>query len=102
MNLHRIWLTVNISRHSAWHASPSLHQYSAELGRLVSLSAQAADINALFGFRLECIERMGDPQGIWAWTRLNALFNWLPLAALIEDRIVCMHGGAPGCFAYAR
>ena len=78
------------------------HQYSAELGRLVSLSAQAADINALFGFRLECIERMGDPQGIWAWTRLNALFNWLPLAALIEDRIVCMHGGAPDCFASAR
>lgn len=56
--------------------------------------AQAADINALFGFRLECIERMGDQQGLWAWQRLNSLFNWLPLAALIEDRIICMHGGA--------
>ena len=56
--------------------------------------AQAADINALFGFRLECIERLGDQQGVWAWTRLNSLFNWLPLAALIEDRIICMHGGA--------
>lgn len=55
---------------------------------------QASDINALFGFRIECIERLGDPHGIWAWTRLNSLFNWLPLAALIEDRIVCMHGGA--------
>ena len=54
---------------------------------------QASDINALFGFRLECIERMGDQQGLWAWQRINALFNWLPLAALIEDRIVCMHGG---------
>lgn len=58
------------------------------------LGAQAADINALFGFRLECIERLGDQQGVWAWTRLNSLFNWLPLAALIEDRIICMHGGA--------
>lgn len=56
-------------------------------------AAQASDINALFGFRLECIERMGDQQGLWAWQRINALFNWLPLAALIEDRIVCMHGG---------
>ncbi len=55
---------------------------------------QAADINALFGFRIECIERLGDPHGIWAWTRLNALFNWLPLAACIEDKILCMHGGA--------
>jgi protein phosphatase len=37
---------------------------------------------------------MGDQQGLWAWQRLNSLFNWLPLAALIEDRIICMHGGA--------
>lgn len=57
------------------------------------MRVQASDINALFGFRLECIERMGDQQGLWAWQRINALFNWLPLAALIEDRIVCMHGG---------
>ena len=32
-------------------------------------------------------------QGIKAWTRLNGLFNWLPLAASIEDRVLCMHGG---------
>lgn len=56
---------------------------------------QAADINALFGFRLECLERLGDAQGIKAWNRLNQLFNWLPLAALIENKVLCMHGGAP-------
>ncbi|PKA53451.1 Serine/threonine-protein phosphatase BSL1 like [Apostasia shenzhenica] len=54
---------------------------------------EAADINALFGFRLECIERMGENDGIWAWTRFNQLFNYLPLAALIEKKIICMHGG---------
>ncbi|CAM8923169.1 unnamed protein product [Rhodiola kirilowii] len=54
---------------------------------------EAADINALFGFRIECIERMGEKDGIWAWTRFNQLFNHLPLAALIEKKIICMHGG---------
>ena len=54
---------------------------------------QAADINALFGFRMECIERLGEKQGVFAWNRINSMFNWLPLAALIEDRIICMHGG---------
>lgn len=35
----------------------------------------------------------GESDGIWAWTRFNQLFNYLPLAALIEKKIICMHGG---------
>ena len=35
----------------------------------------------------------GERDGIWAWHRINRLFNWLPLAALIEKKIICMHGG---------
>ncbi|KVI03950.1 Kelch-type beta propeller [Cynara cardunculus var. scolymus] len=35
----------------------------------------------------------GENDGIWAWTRFNQLFNHLPLAALIEKKIICMHGG---------
>ena len=60
---------------------------------LIRGNHEASDINALFGFRIECIERLGDPNGIWAWQRLNALFNWLPLAATIEEKVLCMHGG---------
>lgn len=60
---------------------------------LIRGNHEAADINALFGFRIECIERMGERDGIWAWTRFNQLFNYLPLAALIEKKIICMHGG---------
>ncbi|GFZ04657.1 BRI1 suppressor 1 (BSU1)-like 1 [Actinidia rufa] len=60
---------------------------------LIRGNHEAADINALFGFRLECIERMGENDGIWAWTRFNQLFNYFPLAALIEKKIICMHGG---------
>ncbi|KAJ8513063.1 hypothetical protein OPV22_003497 [Ensete ventricosum] len=60
---------------------------------LIRGNHEAADINALFGFRTECIERMGERDGIWCWHRINRLFNWLPLAALIEKKIICMHGG---------
>lgn len=60
---------------------------------LIRGNHEAADINALFGFRIECIERMGESAGIWVWQRINALFNWLPLAAIIEKKIICMHGG---------
>ncbi|XP_047307706.1 serine/threonine-protein phosphatase BSL3-like [Impatiens glandulifera] len=60
---------------------------------LIRGNHEAADINALFGFRIECIERMGERDGIWTWHRINRLFNWLPLSALIEKKIICMHGG---------
>lgn len=60
---------------------------------LIRGNHEASDINALFGFRIECIERMGERDGIWAWHRINQLFNWLPLAAVIERKIICMHGG---------
>lgn len=40
---------------------------------------------------LICLQ--GERDGIWAWHRINRLFNWLPLAALIEKKIICMHGG---------
>ena len=63
---------------------------------LIRGNHEAADINALFGFRLECLERLGDQQGLKAWQRLNTLFNWLPLAALIEDKVGGWGGGWVG------
>jgi protein phosphatase len=79
---------------------------------------EAADINALFGFRLECVERLGvqlrmsrwrargltrthacvrctgEEGGLWAWERFNTVFNMMPLAAVIEKRVICMHGAS--------
>ncbi|KAK1355805.1 hypothetical protein POM88_049061 [Heracleum sosnowskyi] len=31
---------------------------------------------------------LGENEGIWAWTRFNQLFNYVPLAALIEKKII--------------
>jgi hypothetical protein len=64
---------------------------------LIRGNHEAADINALFGFRLECLERLGDAQGLQAWQRLNGLFNWLPLAALIEDKVRAGATRSGGC-----
>lgn len=52
-------------------------------------------INNVFGFAEECVARLGedcgDPDSIF--NKINELFDWLPLAAIIEDKIICLHGG---------
>ena len=45
--------------------------------------------NKIFGFYNECIKRYD----IKIWKSFINLFNFLPVAALIDDKIFCMHGG---------
>jgi len=48
-----------------------------------------------FGFSEECATRLGeDPNeedSIFA--RVNKLFEYFPLAAVVEEKIICLHGG---------
>lgn len=52
-------------------------------------------INNAFGFAEECGNRLGEepnePDSVFQ--KINEVFDWLPLAAVIDDRIVCLHGG---------
>ena len=52
-------------------------------------------INNAFGFADECATRLDedldDPNSIF--NKINEVFDWLPLAAIIEDKIICLHGG---------
>lgn len=52
-------------------------------------------INNAFGFADECAmrldENLEDPDSIF--NKINEVFDWLPLAAIIEDKIICLHGG---------
>jgi protein phosphatase len=52
-------------------------------------------INNAFGFAEECGNRLGEdpsePDSVF--NKINDLFDWLPLSAIIEDRLVCLHGG---------
>ena len=50
---------------------------------------ECENITKIYGFYEECQNRFN----ITLWKRFVSAFNMLPVAALIEDKILCMHGG---------
>ncbi len=51
---------------------------------------ECRDTSRMYGFYDECIRKYGSPN---AWRAAMQLFDTLPIAALIEDRVLCVHGG---------
>jgi serine/threonine-protein phosphatase PP1 catalytic subunit len=45
--------------------------------------------NRIYGFYDECKRRYN----VRLWRNFTELFNYLPVAALIDEKILCMHGG---------
>ena len=50
---------------------------------------EAEVINRTYGFFDECKRRYN----IRLWKSFSDCFNWLPISALVNERILCMHGG---------
>ncbi|PIA49211.1 hypothetical protein AQUCO_01300212v1 [Aquilegia coerulea] len=50
---------------------------------------ESASINRIYGFYDECKRRFN----VRLWKAFTDCFNCLPVAALIDDKILCMHGG---------
>lgn len=50
---------------------------------------ESASINRIYGFYDECKRRFN----IRVWKMFIDCFNCLPVAALIDEKILCMHGG---------
>lgn len=51
-------------------------------------------INMNFGFHQECMMRLKkDGNEHKVYNAINSVFCWLPLAALIDNDILCLHGG---------
>ena len=50
---------------------------------------EVAGINRIYGFFDECKRRYNAK----LWKRFNDVFNCLPFSAIIDERILCVHGG---------
>ena len=50
---------------------------------------ECASINRIYGFYEECKRRFN----IKLWKTFTDCFNCLPVAAIIDEKILCMHGG---------
>lgn len=50
---------------------------------------EASQINRIYGFYDECKRRYN----VKLWKHFNDCFNCLPFVAIVEEKIICMHGG---------
>ena len=50
---------------------------------------EASSVNFSYGFYDECRKKYN----IKIWKLFCEVFNWMPVAALIDEKILCMHGG---------
>ncbi|KJP86347.1 hypothetical protein AK88_03980 [Plasmodium fragile] len=52
-------------------------------------------INSLYGFQEECKRRLKEDisDKSSCWVQINQVFEWLPIGAIVEEKILCVHGG---------
>ncbi|CRH01263.1 protein phosphatase containing kelch-like domains, putative [Plasmodium relictum] len=52
-------------------------------------------INSLYGFQEECKRRLKEDimDKASCWAQINQVFEWLPIGAIVEEKILCIHGG---------
>lgn len=55
---------------------------------------ESPEINQTYGFQMELERKFPtNHEGLVLWNAFNQLFACLPLAAIIHNKIFCMHGG---------
>lgn len=60
---------------------------------LIRGNHEDADINLRYGFHDECMMKYPNGDGQMVFNLISDVYSWMPLACLIEDRILCIHGG---------
>ncbi|CAB3237684.1 unnamed protein product [Arctia plantaginis] len=56
---------------------------------------ETRDIQKMFTFYNECVSKYGDAEGVKIWNAINNVFDALPLAAVVDEKVFCCHGGIP-------
>jgi len=51
---------------------------------------ESRQITQVYGFYDECVRKYGNPN---VWKMFTDLFDYLPLTAVVENEIFCLHGG---------
>ncbi|XP_061707748.1 uncharacterized protein LOC133518165 isoform X1 [Cydia pomonella] len=62
---------------------------------LIRGNHETRDIQKMFTFHAECITKYGEVEGARVWSAINNVFDALPLAAVVDDKVFCCHGGIP-------
>ncbi|KAG6441115.1 uncharacterized protein LOC115443603 isoform X3 [Manduca sexta] len=62
---------------------------------LIRGNHETRDIQKMFTFYNECVAKYGDVEGGKIWNAINNVFDALPLAAVVDDKVFCCHGGIP-------
>ncbi|UJR35455.1 hypothetical protein I4U23_028211 [Adineta vaga] len=53
------------------------------------------NVQDMFQFHSECRRKFGSDLGEQIWEEINRCFDAMPICALVDNRILCVHGGIP-------
>ncbi|CAH1962667.1 unnamed protein product [Acanthoscelides obtectus] len=62
---------------------------------LVRGNHEIRDVQKMFTFYKECLLKLGEKLGNEVWNAVNNAFDVMPLAAVVDGKLFCCHGGVP-------